>query len=66
MFYNVEDTLASCLECVEPKTFADLLDLADTLPFTNGQGQIINTARCCVELALLDAYGKWFDCGLSI
>ncbi|MCK4628131.1 MAG: hypothetical protein KAT56_03955 [Sedimentisphaerales bacterium] len=65
VFYNVADTLAGSLARVEPKSFAELLDLADQLPFTNEQGQIINTARCCVELALLDAYGKYFGNSMS-
>ena len=63
VLFNISDTLARHLEKVEPKTFADLLDLADNLPFTNEQGRIINSARCCVELALLDAYGKYFKSG---
>jgi L-alanine-DL-glutamate epimerase-like enolase superfamily enzyme len=65
VLYNIEDILADNLRKVEPKTFADLLDLADNLPFTNAQNQIINSARCCVELALLDAYGKYFTSGLA-
>ena len=65
VLYNIEDTLADHLQKVEPRTFADLLDLVDNLPFTNEQHQIINSARCCVELALLDAYGKYFASGLA-
>ncbi|MFC1782101.1 hypothetical protein ACFL02_00780, partial [Planctomycetota bacterium] len=65
VFYNISDTLAARLGRVEPKSFPELLDLADSLPFTNEQNQIINTARCCVELALLDAYGRHFGCSLS-
>jgi L-Ala-D/L-Glu epimerase / N-acetyl-D-glutamate racemase len=65
VFYNVADTLAESLERVEPKSFTELLDMADQLPFINEQGQIINTARCCVELALLDAYGKYFGNNMS-
>ena len=65
VFYNVADVLAGNLEQVEPKSFIELLDLADQLPFFNEQGQIINTARCCVELALLDAYGKYFGNNVS-
>ena len=65
VLYNINDTLADYLKEVEPKRYAELLDLAESLPFTNAQGQIINTARCCVELALLDAYGKYFGCPAS-
>jgi len=65
VLYNISDTLADCLQKVEPQSFADLLDRADNLPFTNEQNQIINSARCCVELALLDAYGKYFHSSLA-
>ncbi len=65
VFFNIKDTLADCLDKTEPESFPQLLDLADKLPFTNSQGQIIHTARCCVELALLDAYGKYFGRPLS-
>jgi len=65
LLYNIENTLVGKLERMEPKTFAELLERVDNLPFTNEQGKTINSARCCVELALLDAYGKYFNCGLS-
>ena len=65
VLFNIADTLADRLQKIEPKTFPELLDLVDNLPFTNRQGQIINAARCCLELALLDAYGKHFKCNLS-
>ena len=65
VLYNISDTLRFCLEHVEPKNFPDLLELVDNLPYTNEQGAVINTARCCVELALLDAYGQYFRYQLS-
>jgi len=65
VFYNIQTTLAPYLRDVEPKNFAELLELVDNLPFTNEQEQVINSARCCVELALLDAYGKYFKSDLS-
>lgn len=65
VLYNVNDTLASKLTDLEPKSFTELLERLDLLPFTNEQGNIINSARCCVELALLDAYGKYFGNDLS-
>jgi L-Ala-D/L-Glu epimerase / N-acetyl-D-glutamate racemase len=65
VLYNVGDTLADQLKNLEPKSFPDLLDVAENLPFTNEQNQTINSARCCVELALLDAYGQYFQCGLA-
>ena len=65
VLYHIADCLVGCLDRVEPRTFADLLDLAESLPFRSAQNATINTARCCVELALLDAYGKHFGCGAT-
>jgi len=65
VLYNISDTLAGQLEHVEPRSYAELLDFVDKLPFRNEQGQIINSARCCVELALLDVYGKYFGSSVS-
>ncbi len=63
--YNIRTILADSLKNVQPENFSDVLELADNLPFLNEHGQIINCARCCVELALLDAYGKHFQTSLS-
>ncbi|MBN1764147.1 MAG: hypothetical protein JW860_02735 [Sedimentisphaerales bacterium] len=60
VFFNIGDSLVESLKNVEPKTLSDIFDLVDNLPFTNPQGQTINAARCCVELALLDAYSHYF------
>ena len=65
VLYNVGHSLAEGLGQVEPKNFPALLDFADQLPFRNEQGQLIHSARCCVELALLDAYSKSFGCSLA-
>ncbi len=65
MIYNINDTLIPLLEKLEPKKYADLLDFVDQLPFTNSVGQCINCARCAIELALLDAYGKHFHSSVS-
>lgn len=65
VFYNASDTLTGHLDKLEPATFADLLDRVDNLPFVNEQDRVINSARCCVELALLDAYGKYFKSSLA-
>ena len=65
VMYNVGDALAGPLRGLEPKSFAELLEVVDNLPFRNEQGNLINAARCCVELALLDAYGRYFGSDLS-
>lgn len=66
--FNTESCLTDWLNKqgkIEPQTFSDILEIAYHLPFRNEQGQIINAARCGVELALLDAYGKYFQCDMS-
>ena len=65
VLYNISDTFAGRLAAVEPAGFAELLERLDDLPFINDQQQIVNSARCAVELALLDAYGKYFNHDLS-
>jgi len=61
----IRDVLAPTLTRVEPKSFAELLDRVDNLPFTGPGGRLIHAARCCVELALLDAYSRYFGSPLS-
>lgn len=65
VLHNITDCLGPHLAGLAPASFADLLERADQLPFTNEQGQIINSARCCVELALLDAYSRHFNSPLT-
>ena len=65
VLYNISDTFAGALKQVEPKSFPELLDLIENLPFTNEQNQIINSARSAVELALLDAYARHYQSSLS-
>jgi len=65
VLFNIEDILVDSIIKLEPKSWSVLLDCVDNLPFENNQGQVINSARCCVELALLDAYGKYFHRCLS-
>ena len=65
ILYNISDTFAAALRKVEPKSFPELLDLIDNLPFTNEQNQIINAARSAVELALLDAYARHYQSSLA-
>jgi len=65
VFHNVTDALLPRLDDLSPASFADLLERVDQLPFINEQGQVINSARCCVELALLDAYSRHFNCPLT-
>jgi len=63
--YDVRTVLADSLKNMQPDNFSEALEQADNLPFQNEQGRNMNCARCCVELALLDAYGKFFQTPLS-
>lgn len=65
VLYNIENTFAPLLTDLEPQSFTHLIDFADQLPLFNSQGQVINVARCAVELALLDAYSKHFNSSLN-
>jgi muconate cycloisomerase len=65
ILYNLQYDLADELDRLEPKSFSDLLDFADQLAFENEHDQRIHGARCCLELALLDAYAKHFQARLS-
>jgi len=69
--YVTGETLSSVIETIqtffaprlsglEPKRYADVMDFADQLPCLHLQGKNINCARGAVELALLDAYGRFF------
>ena len=62
---NISECLACRLDDLAPESFPDLLEFVDQLPFRNEQGQIINSARCCIELALLDAYSRHFNSPLT-
>ncbi len=63
--YHFDTTIRPLLNNLEPKRFSDLLDFADQLPFSSEEGQQIHTVRCAVELALLDAYAKYFDTDIA-
>lgn len=62
---SITECLAGSLDNLAPGSFPELLEFVDQLPFRNDLGQIINSARCCVELALLDAYSRYFQCPLT-
>lgn len=62
---EIPGTLAPRLRNLAPRNFPELLEIADNLPHRNHAGAVINTARCAVELALLDAYSRHFHTPLS-
>ncbi len=61
----VEGVLHESLRGFKPRNFGEVLERADSLPFIDEGGHIIHCARCAVELALLDAYSRYFHYGLN-
>ncbi|MBN2212511.1 MAG: hypothetical protein JW709_14030 [Sedimentisphaerales bacterium] len=62
---SIENVLLERLRGFSPRSFGDVLELADSLPFTDENDNVINCARCAVELTLLDAYSRYFHYGLE-
>ncbi len=46
---------------LRPANFGEAIELADSLPFCDKDGRVLNAARAAVELALLDAYARAFE-----
>ncbi len=61
----IQAIFAPQLVDLAPSSFADLLNSLDDLPLTDPHSRPIVAARCGVELALLDAFGKHFGRGLG-
>jgi len=61
----IETVFVPRLANLAPSSFADLLNSLDELPLTDPHSRPIVAARCAVELALLDAFGKHFGRGLQ-
>jgi len=55
---SIKTILAPFLADFAPSSFADLLNQLDELPLVGRRGKPIVAARCAVELALLDAFGR--------
>jgi muconate cycloisomerase len=45
----------------KPEGFGEVIELLDRLPFTDSVKKPLYAARCAVELALIDVYGKQFN-----
>lgn len=69
--YVTGETISSALQAIEtilipllagfnPKNFGHVLEFADNLPFFDQDNRVINSARCGIELAVLDAYSHAF------
>ena len=62
---SIKTVFAPLLADFAPVSFADLLNKLDGLPLVGRRGKPIVAARCAVELALLDAFGRHFHRGLQ-
>jgi len=56
----VRGPLAAEMLTIRPSTFAEALERIDALPFFDDAGRVMCAARAGVELALLDAYSRFF------
>jgi len=61
----IRTVLLEPLVSARPQSLAEALDLAESLPWHDRDGQPCPAARAAVELALLDAYGKLFKRQIS-
>jgi len=61
----IRDELAPRLLEFRPQSFGEALEAIDALPLVNRKGECATAARAALELALLDAYARWFDRGLD-
>jgi muconate cycloisomerase len=57
----IDRTFLDELVSFRPTCFAEALERIDALPACDNSGQTINAARAAVELALLDAYSRYFN-----
>jgi len=56
----IREDLLNDLLAFHPRNFAEALEHIDTLPTHNDHGELIIAARAGVELALIDAYSRYF------
>jgi len=58
---NIQRVFVPLLLNVRPDGFGQVFEVLERLPFQDDQRRPVMAARCAVELALLDVYGKYFD-----
>lgn len=61
----IRDELIPRLLEFRPQSFGEALEAIDSLPPVNRKGECATAARAALELALLDAYARWFDRGMD-
>lgn len=57
----IRDVFVPRLVEMRPANFGEAIEAADSLPFRDEAGRVLNAARAAVELALLDAYARAFE-----
>jgi muconate cycloisomerase len=62
---SIDQVFLKQLLLFRPTCFAEALERIDALPACDRSGQTFNAARAAVELALLDAYSKYFQKPIS-
>jgi muconate cycloisomerase len=65
VFDVVEHAFLPALVAFRPANFPEALELTDSLPLEDSDGDTATAARAGVELALLDAYSRFFKRPLS-
>jgi L-Ala-D/L-Glu epimerase len=62
---SIQEIFAPILVTIRPANFGEAIEAASNLPLFDAAGKVITAARAAVELALLDAYARYFQRSLS-
>ncbi|QDV90829.1 L-Ala-D/L-Glu epimerase [Phycisphaerae bacterium RAS2] len=57
----IRDVFVPRLVDMRPANFGEAIEAADSLPFVDKSGRVLNAARAAVEVAILDAYARAFE-----
>ncbi len=58
---SIQEVFLPIIMSFRPTGFGEVLELLERLPENSDDGKYLHSARCAVELALIDAYGKLFN-----
>lgn len=58
---DIHDLFLPILLQAHPRSFSELLEIAESLPTHDEDGRCVTAARAALELALLDVYSKYFE-----
>ena len=62
---SIRELFVPILVTIRPTNFGEAIEAASNLPMSDPTGKPITAARAAVELALLDAYARYFQRSLS-